>query len=611
MRLTYGWAGSVRDFLSTTESNWLQSLKKHHVELHAESPAGSQVDAWRDEFEVTAAALRKVCGAKPEATQWSLAFEYELPLEGGRRPDLVILAGESVLVLEFKRHDTVESSALDQVDAYARDLSEYHKESHGAVVEPILVCTRAESLTADSHVSVADPEGLAALVIKKSSPGTRDLRIWLDSAYEPLPFLVDAARMIFQNEPLPVIRRALASGIPEAVEALEKIVGAGEVDGGHHLGLVCGVPGSGKTLTGLTLVHNVSKGDRRSTFLSGNGPLVEVLQDALKSKVFVKDLHKYVKQYGLTEKSPNENVVVFDEAQRMWDKEMVKAKHGVERSEPDLLITIAERIQGGSVLVGLIGSGQEINAGEEGGIGLWDEAIKTGSQTWTITCPSSLAGEFSGVSVNVNDALDLTKSLRSRQAEYLHDWVASLVDGDIQNASRIATATRDHAFPLYITREIGEAKQYVLDRYKDDIDARYGILASSKSERVLKDFGIDSSFPATKRVKVATWYNEPRGHAGSGCELKTVVTEFACQGLELDFPIIAWADDFRWDGRNWRNKPSRSKYAIKDPFRLRKNVYRVLLTRGRDGLLVFVPPVDSLDATYHILLAAGMRQIQS
>jgi DUF2075 family protein len=607
MRSTFGWAGSIGDFLSVTDKVWLNSLSRHHVDLFVQDPSQSQIDAWVEEHSIIFATLRTVCIAQPSAVEWSVAFEYELPLEGGRRPDVVLLAGGNVLVLEFKQATRAESSALDQVDAYARDLAEYHKETHGVDVTPILVLTRAKSLTSSGRVIVTDPEGLPSLVLSNAGEGCRDLAVWLDSPYEPLPFLVDAARMIFNNEPLPAIRRALSSGIPEAISALEEVLEEGEKNGGRHLGLVSGVPGSGKTLTGLSLVYGASKGQRNSTFLSGNGPLVEVLQDALKSKVFVRDLHKYVKQFGLTSRVPSEHVIVFDEAQRMWDADMVEPKHGVRKSEPDLLISIAERLDRWAVLVGLIGGGQEIHAGEEGGIELWDKAVQSGSESWSVTCAQSLASSFPNANVRINNSLDLSVSLRSHQASYLHQWVSEVLDGEIEAAARSSIEIRSHAFPLYVTRDLEQAKRYVVSRYEADPDARYGILASSKSDRILKHFGIDSSFPATKRVRIAPWYNTGRGNPQSGCELSSVVTEFGCQGLELDFPIVAWSDDYRWDGTKWRNRFSRSRYVIHDPFQLRKNVYRVLMTRGRDGLLVFVPSHDSLDATYHILLAAGMQ----
>jgi hypothetical protein len=286
---------------------------------------------------------------------------------------------------------------------------------------------------------------------------------------------------------------------------------------------------------------------------------------------------------------------------------MVLPKHGVAKSEPDLLITIAERLEKWTVIVGLIGGGQEIYAGEEGGIGLWNSAIASGNEGWSVTCASSLASSFPNAKVTINDALDLTISLRSQQAGYLHKWVADLLDGDIASAAKISLDIRSHAFPLYVTRNLQQAKDYVVDRYMDKPNARYGILASSKSERILSSYGIDTSFPATKRLRVAPWYNKGRGDPDSGCALTNAVTEFQCQGLELDFPIVAWADDYRWESNKWITKASRSKYSIKDPFQLRKNVYRVLLTRGRDGVVVFVPENESMDETYHILLASGMQ----
>jgi hypothetical protein len=606
-RRQYGWAGRVDLFLETPENAWLEELSQHHRGLYGEPESGEQHRAWRDEFMVMRSALRNVCVALPEAIDWSLAFEYELPLEGGRRPDLVVLAGDQLIVLEFKQSDEARASAIDQVQAYARDLEEYHKETHGAIVTPALVLTRARNLPTHASVDVTDAEGLASLIVRHAGLGRRDLQVWLDSPYEPLPFLVDAARMIFNNEPLPAIRRAMASGIPEAIEALERLVTEGQQDSSHHLGLVCGVPGSGKTLTGLSLVYKSSTTTRQSTFLSGNGPLVEVLQDALKSRVFVKDLHQFTKQYGLTKKVPAEHVIVFDEAQRMWDPEKFRERHGVDRSEPDLLIEIGERIEPWAVLVGLVGDGQEIHSGEEGGIGLWNTAIERGAREWHVACPSRLAASFPGARVSVDNALDLTISLRSQQAGLLHRWVADLLSGQIADAAKAATEIIGLSFPLYVTQDLTTAKKYVVDRYSAEPTARYGLLASSKSERTLKPFGVDVSFQATKRLKVAQWYNEGRDHPNSCCALTAAVTEFQCQGLEVDFPIVLWAEDFTWNGSQWAHRASRSRITLKDPFQIRQNVYRVLLTRGRDGVVVFVPPTPSLTATMHILLAAGMQ----
>lgn len=608
-RPQWGWAGTVADFLQTPVEVWLTSLATHHGGLLGQRPSSSQVEAWRDEHAVMAATLRDVCIAEPEAQRWGAVFEYELPLEGGRRPDVVVLAGATVLVLEFKQASVAHISFVDQVEAYARDLTEYHSATHGKRAVPVLVLTSATAPVHDDHVAIVDPASLAATLLEHARPGEIDLDRWLHSEYAPLPMLVAAARRIFQHEPLPAVKRALSSSVPEAVELLGRLTEQAAEAGDRVLAFVAGVPGSGKTLAGLSLVYERVTRMSSATFLSGNGPLVEVLRDALQSKVFVRDLHAFIKTYGLSDRVPNEHVIVFDEAQRAWDAGYMEHKHGVARSEPDLLIDVGERLPGWAALVGLVGDGQEIHAGEEGGIEQWHEAVKPsrGRLRWRVHCPERLAAVFTEVEVQAHRALDLTISLRSRRADHLHDWVAAILDGRLAEASRLAERIRAAGFPLHVTRDLQVAKGYAWQRYGDDPEARYGLLASARTQSYLPKHGVDTSWPATKRVKLARWYNEPRGHPQSCCQLEEVVTEFGCQGLELDLPIVCWGNDMIWTGTSWQIRRVQARYPLEDAEQLRRNAYRVLLTRGRDGLVVFVPPDPALDHTETALLAAGMR----
>jgi DUF2075 family protein len=610
-RPQWGWAGSVEQFLQTPETVWLDSLARHHRGLMHQNPAATQVQAWTEQGQVLRATLRDVCIADPDARRWGLAFEYELPLEGGRRPDVVVLAGRSVIVLEFKQADAAHAAAIDQVAAYARDLSEYHAATHGIRAVPVLVLTRADAPSTDDGAEVVDPASLAGVLLRHVAPGELDLHCWLTAEYAPLPFLVAAARRIFQHEPLPAVRRALSSGIPDAIDLLGRLTEEAAREGGRLLAFVAGVPGSGKTLAGLTLVYERVSRMSAATFLSGNGPLVEVLRDALQSKVFVRDLHAFIKTYGVTTKVPNEHVIVFDEAQRAWDAGYMHHKHGIHRSEPDLLVDIGERLPGWAALVGLVGDGQEIHAGEEGGIGQWHHAVRPsrGRSAWAVHCPPRMVPVFSEVEVHGHDALDLTVSLRSRRADRLHDWVAALLDGRLADAARLAVQIQAEAYPMYVTRDLDAARHYAWDRYASHPEARYGLLASARTQSYLPKWGVDTSWPATKRVKLARWYNEGRGHPQSCCQLADVVTEFGCQGLELDLPIVCWGDDVRWTGTAWAIRPVRAKYPLHDSDQLRRNAYRVLLTRGRDGLVVFVPPDPAMDHTEHALLAAGVRPL--
>ena len=297
-----------------------------------------------------------------------------MPLEGGRRPDVVVLAGEAVLVIEFKTHPLPTTADVDQVLGYARDLTDYHAACRDRRVVPMLLLQEAASGFARQYQDVwlLSPEALARYLHEEAAEGRIDLDGWLDSPYSPLPTLVEAARRIFLHEPLPHLYTAIAEGIPETVDLLGRLAERASVDGQRVLAFVTGVPGAGKTLVGLRLVYERSGVDGKATFLSGNGPLVAVLQDALKSRVFVRDLHAFIKTYGLSDRrKPDAHVIVFDEAQRAWDADYMAEKRHVDASEPTLLIRAGERIDDWATLVGLVGEGQEIHSGEEGGL---DEA---------------------------------------------------------------------------------------------------------------------------------------------------------------------------------------------------------------------------------------------
>ena len=611
----YGWAGSVGDFLSLTEPLFLDALDMHHRGLWHVSAAGSQRKAWGDEFRAMVTSLRACVEALPdEAPSWSVIFEFEMPFEGGRRPDVVVLAGEALVVLEFKSSSLPDQAAVDQVFAYARDLVDYHQASHDLVPYPVVVLTGAAAGFAVNwdQVVVTAPEGLERYIFDARRPGSIDLPSWLSAPYDPLPSLVEAARRIFQHEPLPHVRRALAAGLPETVDLLVRLTRDAADRGERLLAFVTGVPGAGKTLVGLRLVYERSDEEGRATFLSGNGPLVAVLQDALRSRVFVRDLHAFIRTYGInkTTGAPREHVLVFDEAQRAWDRQYHRTQREVDASEPDLLVQIGERLPDWSALVGLVGYGQEIHSGEEAGLRQWRDAAQHPNATtsWKVHCPPHLADTFVGLPVHSDERLDLKVSLRNRRAERFHDWVASLLAGEISKAARRALPIQNGGFPMYLTRDLDEAKEYVRDRYAGQPAQRYGLMASSHAKGLVQ-FGVDNGYMATSRMNIAKWYNAPPDDPGSCCALVQPVTEFGCQGLELDLPILCWGPDVVWKNGEWQLNPVRRRYPQTDPRQLLINTYRVLLTRGRDGVVIWVPPMPVLDDTEHILLAAGVRGI--
>jgi DUF2075 family protein len=380
-----------------------------------------------------------------------------------------------------------------------------------------------------------------------------------------------------------------------------------EANSERKLILITGVPGSGKTLVGLRLVYERSETAGRGILLSGNAPLVEVLQHALESRAFVRDLHAFIRTYGINGRTPAERIVVFDEAQRAWDADYMYYKRGIARSEPDLLVEAGGRIPDWAVLVGLIGQGQEIFSGEEAGIGEWREAVLRSGSDWRVHVPPALAGTFEDCQVQAEEKLELTIPLRSRRAQLLDDWVNHLLQGNVTLAARVAARLSAHraAFPMYLTRDLDSAKAYARLRYAGEPDKRYGLLVKAYA-KVPREYGVDSHYQAQQKLKLGPWFNESPNHPLSCCQLEAAVTEFQVQGLEVDLPIVCWGENLLWTGTAWRRRPARARFPQQNPDQLLVNGYRVLLTRGRDALLIWLPPEGDFNLTEQALLAAGV-----
>jgi hypothetical protein len=596
-----------------------------------------QFRAWKSMVPVLQKEFGELLEAKPSARNYSALLEYELPREGGRRPDVLVLENGAVVVIEFKEKDRIFRSDIDQANGYARDLRNYHSLCHDVQVEPVLVPTR---WTGARHkfgdVTVCQPSEIDDLLLQfanRSSQDALDPHKWLLAEYSPLPTIVAAARDIFHHERLPQIRRAHSARLPEVHALLTATAHEAARTRTRHLILLTGVPGSGKTLAGLQFVHSRDLDDlivpregakpgSPAVFLSGNGPLVAVLQNALgNNKTFVQDMKRYIDYYGFKKKNitPVEHVVVFDEAQRAWDAAQVAEKHGSSISEPELILGIAERIPEWCVVLGLVGEGQEIHRGEEGGLAQWSDALlgaKTGPN-WIIQGPPGVRTVFKslGNEFRPNELLNLSTSLRSHLAADLHTWVQLLLNArpsGLGEVSSLAGTLRDQGFDLYLSRDLEHVKQYARSRYEGHPDKRFGLLASSKAKN-LEPHGVDNLFQTTKRLRHGPWFYDPPNMPSSCCALESVSTEFGCQGLELDFPIVAWGDDLTWGPNGFESRPAKSKgkFQLKNPHQLRINAYRVLLTRGRDGLCIFVPAQgeERMDLTATALLAAGCEPL--
>lgn len=625
-----GWYSKIPEFINT-ESEFIESALTEFVR----DVSCEQKTSWRNSIQWLKREYGTLLNLDCESKSYFTILEYELPRDF-RRPDVIVLENATIVVLEVKGRNGNTQAARDQVTGYARDLAAYHSACANRLVMPVLVPTDWESgprIIDGVHVlgTTDVHKFLQQCAAHDDGPIVRLDEFFDPEAYAPLPTIVAAARSLYEARDLPFIKRARANTDP-ALKAISKISHDAAQSRTRNLVLLSGVPGSGKTLVGLQLVHAgwlddlaVERSGKKmspAVYLSGNGPLVAVLQDALKGgpvpgSVFVQDIKKYVAYYSNAKGgAPPEHLIVFDEAQRAHDAERVATVHRkpVGSSEPELLLEFCERIPEWCVLVALIGHGQAIHAGEEAGVSLWADAIsrRPEGERWNIHGSPQLKQFFASIATNCtwSDALNLDTEIRFHLTPKVHAFVESILDGPSTNtAKELADTLYAGGHRLLATRSLETAKQYLRDRYADAPLARFGILASSK-DKVLLDFGVDNTFQTTRRLKVGPWYNRPPQDPLSCCQLDTVATEFSSQGLELDFALVAWGSDLIREHGEWSMRLSRgTRGRLRDPLQLRRNVYRVLLTRGRDGTVVYVPELEVLDETWEFLLYAGCREL--
>ena len=603
LKKRYCYADSIANFNKLDVKEFNATIRNNFNDGVALELSQGQIDAWEDSFYVM-----KNLSLNPKI---NIIFEYILPYEGGRRPDIILLSKEQVIVLEFKMKNRIKEEDLDQASAYARDLEEYHYQTRDKKVTPILVLTRTKNLNKKINGIICVSDDLLQSTldnIYEENINSEPLDKWINSKYEPLPTIVDAARIIMENEELPNIRRVNSTCIPETLENLNTLTDYAKNNKKHVISFVTGVPGAGKTYLGLKYVYNIK--EFNSVYLSGNGPLVKVLTDTLKSDVFVKDLHKIEREFLYYRTYLNNNVIVFDEGQRAWNNERMQEADRGDRSEPELMIELCEKGLEWCVLLILVGEGQEIHKGENSGLKLWDVAINNGEKEWEIVYPPKLSEIFKKESLkeNINDEVfDLTISLRSHLSGDVSDFVNYLIEGNIEEASKLSGKIIRQKYEMYCTRNLTKAKKYCKGRYIREPNKRYGLITSSKA-RGLKKYGFDGSYEATKDLDYGKWYNAPPYDQYSCCKLNQAVSEFGVQGLELDMPIIGWGTDMKWNGERWEKFDDREdENSAKNLYR--RNSYRVLLTRGRDGFIVFVPNDKRLDPVYDILKEVGIKEL--
>nr|WP_275982431.1 DUF2075 domain-containing protein [Aquiflexum gelatinilyticum] len=590
--------------------------------------------------------------------EWTLIFEYPIPRRS-KRIDLILLAEDLIFVIEFKdKEKKFNSDAISQVEDYSLDLRDFHKESSGRSIIPIVWASEAKEKQ-NSYDDIGDfvkPtlfannntlhsvirsafEYFTNSVNKKVIPG-----LWNSSEYFPTPTIIEAAQHLFSGQNVREISRSHA-GSENLTDTTDAILNAIKKAQNNNEKIICfitGVPGAGKTLAGLNIVHNVENNSGKGVFLSGNGPLVKVLTEALsrdnskrnqiplaqsrREIAFVQNVHQFLDFYHNNDQIPQDKIILFDEAQRAWNAEHSKRKFDRDYSEAQMLFNIMNRNSGWAVIVALIGSGQEINTGEAG-LAEWGKTINKNFSNWKIYISPELKEGKSNIanyklfetapvdlSITELPELHLKVSIRSYKAEKLSEWVVALLEDEPLKAKELL---QNHLknYPIFLTRSLNTTRKFL--RNKNRGNRRTGLVASSGARR-LRPLGLD----VTAEIDVANWFLNPKEDIRSSCFLELPATEFAVQGLELDWVGLCWGDDFRKESENWSFHAFKgTKWQLEkkdDRKQFIKNKYRVLLTRGREGLIIFIPegsdtdhtrPKNNYENTYQYLKKIGIPEL--
>jgi hypothetical protein len=654
--LRYWYGGSIADFLSTNPDAVLGQITANcNFNL-----IPTQRDAWIAQIEFLRSQLKGFSG--------SVFFEFNIP-RMGRRIDVVAVIGPVVFVIEFKVGEKAfDRSAIDQVWDYGLDLKNFHKASHDASIVPILVATEAtecppfdlyrdtDKLYRPIVIDPASFRGALERVLRKTDGIILDPQVWSRAPYQPTPTIVEAARSLYAQHSVEAIARfdAGAQNLHITSQRIEELADEAQANGRKLICFVTGVPGAGKTLVGLNLAtRRAVDQPTHAVFLSGNGPLVAVLREALTRdevmrrrnqgervrkgkigesvKAFIQNVHHFRDDALIESGPPIEHVVIFDEAQRAWNLKQTasfmrrkKGRADFSHSEPEFLISYMDRHSDWAVITCLVGGGQEINIGEAG-IDAWLDAVNRSFPKWEMFISSRLTdSEYAAGNVlevvrerartHFDDDLHLAVSMRSFRAENVSAFVKALLDCEKEQAKK-AFGELAARYPLVITRNLNTAKHWIRAHARGT--ERYGLVASSKAMR-LRPHAIDI------RVSVdpVHYFLNERDDTRSSYYLEDAATEFQVQGLELDWVCVTWDGDFRFNGSGWSYHDFRGSrwYNIASPEKrvYLRNAYRVLLTRARQGMVVFVPPGDAsdptrlpafYDSTFNYLIELGIPEI--
>jgi hypothetical protein len=663
---------TVPDFLAAFESELTGRLSTAYARSGFTNQKSAQTLTWAEDMLRLRVTLAEVLAQVSAVGQWSILLEFAIPRKE-KRIDVVLLAGARIVLLELK-HGAAGLEAVRQVEEYALLLHFFHQPSHSRHISCFVVSSRSHPAASRTQMFLPITEAPAywvspaervtwrelvhklTAIAQKDVASLIDLTAWDEGEYRPIPTIIDAALALQAGLSIREIAHARAAryDVDQLTYFVASLIEEAREKQKHTICFVTGVPGSGKTLVGLNLAFSRTSRQEPIHFMSGTGPLVKVLQAAmaehhrkrqrvsaaesrLHARTLIENVHVFAHYYteDNLDRAPSNHVIIFDEAQRAWDRQQNLSKFARNYSEPEMLLRIMERHQDWAVVIALVGGGQEINNGEAG-LEEWGRALTTAARPWRVyASPEALEGGkavagsqlFRGmpehtVEVHAEARLHLDVSIRSLRADTYSAWVNEVVLGHAGAARLLADQS---PFAVLLTRSLTDLRLLLKEHSLGE--SRSGLVGSSGAARIRAE-GLepDSSFHGA--YPWHHWYLADSTDVRSSHQLEVFATEFEIQGLELDWIGLLWGGDFIWSdhaeawiARSFAHKRQSAWSPIRSERRqiYRRNAYRVLLTRARQGIVLYVPagdPTDptrspeEFDATAEFLLRCGVRAVE-
>jgi hypothetical protein len=633
----------IKDIISADKTQldvWEKELKSYVNAVMTEDNSDhagnavnrSQESVWMNCFKFIA---RTLTGLAATDQEYELIFEYSLPGTVHERPDVFLLTNSKAISLEFKKKDApqIDSNKDDVAQAirYKEWLQNHYKETKDRALEvkSYLVCTHKNAATGSLRGIDILTEDNFCDVIKQELSGESQCSFqdaWLSSSKTEMPDMLQAIEIMYREGRIPYISDVNRT-------CLDKVLGY--IDDAREnnkkiLILINGVPGAGKTAVGQSIVYEENKNcEANAVYLSGNGPLVEVLQYQINqvgnNEHMGENAIQGMKEFKSTffykdTKVPEQSILIFDEAQRAWDAE----KLGKGFTEPEGLFRVGERIfeeRDYAVLIGLYGNGQVIYTGEEAGISLWEDALKE-HDDWIVIAAEELANNLHGLDDRkiVDNDVFLPVSLR---ADFIDcsKWVEQAIcrsHATAAQAKKELEELQNTSMRICVSRDFAKVRERAEEIDKDHPEWKYGMLISNFAEQdvikkampgwVIKGSKYRPAANMVQNGEYGPWFAEK-------CrELEKACSVYGNQGLELDCPIVVFGGGYIRQNGQWVARGSRYDYDVRsqnylDTDSIVENNFRVLLTRARKEMIILIPRDSMLDETYQYFVDMGMDEL--